>query len=231
VRPTGAFSLRGHSIGGYGSITTNKLVAQLAADLFRLHVQAFPKYGSEKKGLPTSYYLTLAPEPIRLHSELEQVEFVIANEPRALATGDALRGLVDGGTLVLQIPAETAEAAWESIPPAARCAIRARRLRVLSIDAAAIARSVATSPDLVVRMQGIVQLGVFLRAAPFVAQAGLGREALLARVEEYLRSKFGRRGEHVVQENLTCVRRGYDEVMEIPEALVAEEAAKKEALS
>ena len=67
LRPAGAFSLRGHSIGGFGSVTTNKLVATLVGDLFGLYVQAYPRYGSEKKGLPTTYYLTLATERIRQH--------------------------------------------------------------------------------------------------------------------------------------------------------------------
>ena len=60
LRPPGAYSLRGHSIGGFGSVTTNKLVATLVGDLFGLYVQAYPRYGSEKKGLPTTYYLTIA---------------------------------------------------------------------------------------------------------------------------------------------------------------------------
>ena len=29
LRPKGAFSMRGHSVGGYGSVTTNKLIATL----------------------------------------------------------------------------------------------------------------------------------------------------------------------------------------------------------
>jgi pyruvate-ferredoxin/flavodoxin oxidoreductase len=58
LRAAGAYSLRSHSIGGFGSVTTNKLVASLVGGLFGLHVQAYPRYGSEKKGLPTTYYLT-----------------------------------------------------------------------------------------------------------------------------------------------------------------------------
>jgi len=64
LRPAGSWSLRGHSIGGFGSVTTNKLVATLAGELFGKVVQAYPRYGSEKKGLPTTYYLTLADRPI-----------------------------------------------------------------------------------------------------------------------------------------------------------------------
>ncbi len=56
----GGFSMRGHSVGGFGSVTTNKVIATIAGDVFGKDVQAYPKYGSEKKGLPTTYYLTIA---------------------------------------------------------------------------------------------------------------------------------------------------------------------------
>ena len=81
-RTPGEFAMRGHSVGGYGSVTTNKVIATLLANL-GLQVQAYPKYGSEKKGLPTTYYLTAANEHIRTHSELERVDFVPLNDVNA----------------------------------------------------------------------------------------------------------------------------------------------------
>jgi pyruvate-ferredoxin/flavodoxin oxidoreductase len=57
--------MRGHSVGGYGSVTTNKIIATIVADLFDMYVQAYPKYGSEKKGLPTTYYLTVSPDRVK----------------------------------------------------------------------------------------------------------------------------------------------------------------------
>ncbi len=97
VRPAGSFSMRGHSVGGYGSVTTNKVIATIVADLFDLYVQAYPKYGSEKKGLPTTYYLTASEAPIRTHSELNFVEFVPLNDVNAFSTGNPLAGLQDRG--------------------------------------------------------------------------------------------------------------------------------------
>ena len=55
-----------------------------ARDLFGLHVQAYPRYGSEKKGLPTTYYLTIAETHIYMHSELEKVELLCVNDPTAM---------------------------------------------------------------------------------------------------------------------------------------------------
>ncbi|MBI2026570.1 MAG: 2-oxoacid:acceptor oxidoreductase family protein [Deltaproteobacteria bacterium] len=87
------FSLRGHSIGGYGSITTNKILATLVSDLFNLYVQAFPKYGSEKKGLPTNYYLSIAKNKIRSHCELTFVDYVALNNLNVFRYANPLDGL------------------------------------------------------------------------------------------------------------------------------------------
>jgi len=215
VRPAGAFSLRGHSIGGFGSVTTNRVMATLAGDLFGMYVQAYPLYGSEKKGLPTTYFLTVADERIRAHAELAHVDFVPLNDVNAFNLGDPLIGLADGGIVFIQ-SAETEPAAiWRGIPPRARAAIAARRLRVLALDTARIARETTSQPDLVQRMQGIVLLGVFLKAAPFVARRGLGEAEVFAAVERSLRKFFGKRGEAVVRENMEAVRRGYAEVIEL----------------
>ena len=74
----------------------------------------------------------------------------------------------------------------------------------------------ATRPDLVQRMQGIVLLGVFLRYTPFLKEAGVSDTELFKRIEKSLRKYFGGRGERVIQDNVECVRRGFGEVFEIP---------------
>ena len=211
VRPAGAFSLRGHSVGGFGSVTTNKVIASVASDLFNLHGQAFPKYGSEKKGLPTNYWLTLAPEHLRLHAEINTVEFVAIQDQNAFLSGDPLAGLVDGGVIYMQsqLPPEQV---WSSLPAAARTAIRTRRLKLYALDAGKIARECSSRVDLQIRMQGIVLLGAFLRLTPFAEKAGLDTNKLFASLEKTLTKYFGKRGGQVVKDNMTAAKRGFDEV-------------------
>ena len=60
---------------------------------------------------------------------------------------------------------------WENIPEYARRIIRRRNIRVLYLDAAAIAREVASEPDLQVRMQGIVLAGRLPQGHAFPASA------------------------------------------------------------
>jgi pyruvate-ferredoxin/flavodoxin oxidoreductase len=220
VRPKGAFSMRGHSVGGYGSVTTNKVIATIVGDLFGLQVQAYPMYGSEKKGLPTTYFLTVAEETIGAHAELRHVDFVPLNNVNAFNIGNPLAGLVPGGTVFIQHPSRDPAVVWKSIPAFARDFIRQKRIRVLALDAVKVAQEVASHAQLVQRMQGIVLLGIFLRVAPFVAARGLADAEVYAAVEKSLRKFFGKRGEKVVQENLTAVRRGRDDAIEIPPELM-----------
>jgi pyruvate/2-oxoacid:ferredoxin oxidoreductase beta subunit/Pyruvate/2-oxoacid:ferredoxin oxidoreductase gamma subunit/ferredoxin len=214
VRPAGSFSLRGHSVGGFGSVTTNKVLATVASDLFGVSVQAFPKYGSEKKGLPTNYFLTLADRPIRLHAELSTVEFVAIQDRNAFLNSDPLAGLRAGGTVLVQsdlLPQDL----WQGLPLPVRKAVRERELRLHVLDAQRIARESASRADLQVRMQGIVLLGAFLRLTPFRERAGLDEEQLFTALRRPLEKYFGKRGEKVVEDNLAAVRRGYHEVAEV----------------
>ena len=45
-------------------------------------------------------------------------------------------------------------------------------------------------------------------------------EQVYAGVEKALRKYFGKRGDQVVQDNLTCVKRGYSEMQEIPQDMI-----------
>ena len=222
VRPKGAFSMRGHSVGGYGSVTTNKVIATIVGDLFGLQVQAYPMYGSEKKGLPTTYFLTVAEEPIGAHAELKHVDFVPLNNVNAFNLGNPLAGLVLGGTVFVQHQSRDPEQVWKSIPANAKQFIRDNRIRVLALDSVKVAQEVSSHPQLAQRMQGIVLLGVFLRVAPFVTERGLSDDEVYAAIEKSLRKFFGKRGEEVVMENMRAVKRGRSEVIEIlPEVMTA----------
>ena len=219
IRPPGAFSLRGHSIGGFGSVTTNKLIATIVGEMFDKRVQAYPRYGSEKKGLPTTYYLTIADGPIRSHGELDQVDLVPVHDVSAFGIGDPLAGLVDGGTLFLQSTLTDAASIWTSIPPRVRAELVQRRIRVTALDTARLARARSPQPDLVLRMQGIALVGVFLRVTPFAATAGLDREALLGAVGDRLGRFFGKRGAEVIAANLALIAEAYDGLIDVTSAL------------
>jgi pyruvate-ferredoxin/flavodoxin oxidoreductase len=92
--PEGSVSIRIHSIGGWGAITTGKNLAMTAFELLGWHIKANPKYGSEKKGQPTTFYGTLAKEPIRLNAELKHVNVVLSPDPNVFRHSNPLAGSV-----------------------------------------------------------------------------------------------------------------------------------------
>ncbi len=220
LRPKGGFSMRGHSVGGFGSVTTNKVIATIGGEVFGKDVQAYPKYGSEKKGLPTTAYLTIADSHIYTHSELEHVNLVALVDTTALQSGNPLKGLLDGGSIFMQSDQSDPVEVWKRIPEKHKENIRKKNLRVFFADMVRIAREVASVADLQMRMQGIVLLGAFLRLTPYTKDSNMSDEQVYGGVEKALHKYFGKRGEQVVQDNLTCVKRGYSEMQEIPREII-----------
>jgi pyruvate-ferredoxin/flavodoxin oxidoreductase len=220
LRPKGGFSMRGHSVGGFGSVTTNKVIATIAGNVFGKDVQAYPKYGSEKKGLPTTYYLTIGDAHIYMHSELEHIDLLCINDPTAMLSHETISGLMPGGAIFMQSPHTDPVEVWKHIPDHNKRAIRDKKFRVFFCDMVKIAREVASEADLQMRMQGIVLLGAFLKLTPYAKESKMSDDQVYAGVEKALRKYFGKRGDRVVQDNLDCVKRGYSEMKEIPASLI-----------
>jgi len=217
LMPEGAVSIRIHSVGGWGAITTGKNVAQTAADLCGLYIQANPKYGSEKKGQPTTFYATLAHEPIKVNAELKFVTVVLSPDPNVFKHSDPLAGLQEGGVFIMQGDRPPAEV-WRTLPPWARKQIVEKKYRFYLLDGFKIAGEEATDAELRYRMQGGAFMGAFFRAAPLVEREGLDEPRLFDGIKKQLQKKFGHLGEAVVEGNVRVIRRGWDELIEVDAA-------------
>jgi len=213
--PQGAITVRMHSVGGWGAITTGKNLAMALYELLGFDIRANPKYGSEKKGQPTTYYLSAAPEPIRLNCEYHYVDVVLSPDPNVFGHSNPLYGLKQGGTFIIQSDLGSAEALWATLPIQAQRFIIDNDIRVFYLDGFKIAREEASDPELQLRMQGNAFQGAFFAGSPLMERANLTEEGLFQAIEAQLRHKFGAKGERVVADNLRIVRRGFDEIVEI----------------
>ena len=231
LMPRDSITVRFHSVGGWGAITTGKNLAMTLFDLLGYHIKANPKYGSEKKGQPTTYYLAAAPEPIRVVCEYFHVDVVLSPDPNVFNHTNALAGLKTGGVFVIQSDQDDPEKVWATIPANYQKMIVENGIRVFYLDAFAIARREATDPDLQLRMQGIAFQGAFFAATDVMTNAGLDEERLLAAIKQQLQRKFGAKGARVVEDNLRVVKRGFDELREIDNKLLRDENALGVAVS
>jgi pyruvate-ferredoxin/flavodoxin oxidoreductase len=214
LMPDNSISLRIHSVGGWGAITMGKNVVLTAFELLGLHVKANPKYGSEKKGQPTTFFATLAHEPIRLNAELKHVDVVLSPDGNVFRHSNPLAGLAEGGVFVIQSE-HSPEALWSSLPSVARRTIVDRNIRLFALNGFGIAGEEASDPELRYRMQGAAFMGAFFRVAPLMEREGLDEARLFEGIRAQVQQKFGKLGERVVEDNVRVIRRGFAEVVEV----------------
>ncbi|WP_232826660.1 2-oxoacid:acceptor oxidoreductase family protein [Cognataquiflexum aquatile] len=226
LMPKDAITVRFHSVGGWGAITTGKNLAMTLFDLLGYDIKANPKYGSEKKGQPTTYYLAAAPEPITINCEYYFVDVVLSPDPNVFKHTNALAGLKNGGAFIIQSERKTADEVWADVPKHYQKTIIDNDIHVFYVDGFKIAREEATDPELQLRMQGIAFQGAFFAASPLMKKSGLTDVALLKAIEDQLQHKFGGKGQRVVDDNMRVVRRGFDEVHEIKNKVLGVQTEK-----
>tara|TARA_B100000315_G_scaffold230844_1_gene241615 strand:- start:2594 stop:7309 length:4716 start_codon:yes stop_codon:yes gene_type:complete len=224
--PEGAIAVRFHSIGGWGMITTGKNLGEIIGEMGRfvaerekaydehgrlnelVHVSANPKYGSEKKGAPTSYFLVVAPERIRVNCDLHHVNVVLCCDPRVFTHANPLEGLVPGGAFVWESE-ETPEQVWERIPPRQREFIIDNDIQVYLLPGFEIARNATSRPDLQLRMQGNAFLGAFFSVSSFLQDNKIEKDHFEDVVRRQYVKKFGRFGDAVVDSNMEVMAQGF----------------------
>jgi pyruvate-ferredoxin/flavodoxin oxidoreductase len=230
--PQGAVAVRFHSIGGWGAITTGKNLGAILGDLNDLiferdgerdelgnpkeviHVSANPKYGSEKKGAPTSYFMVAAKDRIRVNCDLRHVTVVLCCDPKAFTHCNPLDGMAEGGSLIWESD-EEGEQAWERLPLWARKQIIDKNIRVFTLPGFAIAKKATDRADLQLRMQGNAFLGGFFAVSNLLQEFGITQEQYRDVVHKQYVKKFGKLGDAVVQSNMEVMLQGYDQVKEI----------------
>ena len=212
--PDSAFRVRFHSVGGYGTIASGKLLTDILAGVLNMNSKSAPKYGSEKSGAPTNFYITLSPEPIKItNAELEDVEVVISPDHRVFCHANPLRGLAEGGTFILQ-SSDTPEEVWAGLPPQARKTIREKKINFFIIDAFAVAKRNAPTPELATRMMGIAFIGAVAGHVPQVT-AGASRKDIRDKVGKQIEKKFGSKGGAVVEGNMKVISEGIEATVRV----------------
>jgi pyruvate-ferredoxin/flavodoxin oxidoreductase len=230
--PEKAVAVRFHSIGGWGAITTGKNLGAILGDLNDLlyerdgltddlgnpkeiiHVSANPKYGSEKKGAPTSYFMVAAKERIRVNCDLRHVTTVLCCDPKAFTHTNPLDGMQEGGSLVWESD-EEGERAWQNLPIWARKQIIEKNIRVFTLPGFDIARKATNRGDLQLRMQGNAFLGAFFACSGILDEFGITQEQFRDVVHKQYVKKFGKQGDAVVQSNMEVMLQGWERVKEI----------------
>ena len=92
--------IRWHGRGGQGAKTASLLLADAAFNTGK-HIQGFPEYGPERMGAPMTAYNRISTNPIRVHSNVYEPDYVVVVDDTLLSAVDVTSGLKEEGAILI----------------------------------------------------------------------------------------------------------------------------------
>ena len=152
--------IRWHGRGGQGAKTAALLLADVAFKTGR-YVQGFPEYGPERMGAPITAYNRISINPITIHSNIYDPDYVAVVDDGLLESIDVTQGLKPDGAVIVNTARSREEIA---------ALLHGYTGRLYTIDARdisikALGRYYPNSPMLaaVVAVSGVMEPEVFLK--------------------------------------------------------------------
>lgn len=183
--------IRWHGRGGQGAKTAALLLADVAFNTGK-HVQGFPEYGPERMGAPITAYDRISDNPIRVHSNIYEPDFVVVVDDTLLHSVDVTHGLKKDGAILINTTMEI-----EEVLPL----LNGYSGKVFLIDArkvcmATLGKYFPNTPMLaaIVKVSGIMEEEVFMKE-----------------MEGSLKHKFAKKPE-VLEGNMNALRMAFKEV-------------------
>ncbi len=181
--------VRMHGRGGQGAVLASLLLAH-AAHRKGYHVQVFPEFGVERRGVPVTAFGRLDTKPIRLRTRITRPDHVLILDAALAQYLPLTDGLKPGGCVVMNAPSEAPLLAFP------------KGFRLAWVDGSAIAAKhkigTATSP-----IVNTTMVGAFAKVTGLVGKA----EIAAAMVE-----LFGVKA----PQNTAAAEEAFETVREIP---------------
>ena len=92
--------IRWHGRGGQGAKTASLLLADAAFNTGK-YIQGFPEYGPVRMGAPITAYNRISTNPITIHSNIYEPDYVVVVDDTLLESVDVTAGLKPEGSIVI----------------------------------------------------------------------------------------------------------------------------------
>lgn len=183
--------IRWHGRGGQGAKTASLLLADAAFNTGK-YIQGFPEYGPERMGAPITAYNRISDEPIRIHSNIYEPDYVVVVDDSLLEAVDVTAGLKEDGAIVINTTKSGEEL---------KGLLNGYKGSVYTIDA---------------RKVSMETLGKYFPNTPMLAAivkvSGIMEEnAFLADMEQSFKHKFAKKPE-VIEGNMKAIELALKEV-------------------
>ena len=92
--------IRWHGRGGQGAKTASLLLADAAFNTGK-YIQGFPEYGPERMGAAITAYNRISSNPITVHSNIYEPDYVVVVDDTLLSSVDVTAGLKSDGAIII----------------------------------------------------------------------------------------------------------------------------------
>lgn len=185
--------IRWHGRGGQGAKTASLLLADVAFSS-GMYVQGFPEYGSERMGAPITAYNRIGDEPIRVHSNIYEPNFVVVVDETLIEAIEVEKGLKEGGAIIVNS---------ERTPEELRAELRGYTGRLYTCNAKKISEECLGK-----YFPNTPMLGAVVKVSKLVPE-----DEFIKNMEESFKHKFSTKPQ-VLEGNMCALKRSMDEVEE-----------------
>ncbi|MCC5841595.1 MAG: pyruvate:ferredoxin (flavodoxin) oxidoreductase [Opitutales bacterium] len=192
-------------LGSDGTVGANKNSIKIIGEGTDFYAQGYFVYDSKKAGAMTVSHLRFGPRPIRSTYLIRKAGFVACHRFELLSQINVLDYAADGATLLLNAPGSAAEL-WDTLNAETQEAILRKRLKVYTIDASTVARSVG--------MAG--RINTIMQTCYFAISGVLERGEAIRQIKQAIKKTYGKRGDVIVQRNFAAVDQTLAHLEEVP---------------
>ena len=186
--------IRWHGRGGQGAKTASLLLADVAFNTGK-YIQGFPEYGPERMGAPMTAYNRIDDQPIRIHSNVYEPDYVVVVDDTLVGNVDVTKGLKQDGTLIINTSLNG---------QIIKDKLNGYNGKIYTIDASKIA----------IETIGKNFPNTALLAAVIKTTDLMGKKDLETNMLDSFKHKFAKKPD-VIGPNMQAVIRAYDEVKEV----------------
>ena len=206
VKP-GTTECKFYGLGSDGTVGANKNTIKIIGTHTDLYSQAYFDYDSKKSGGYTCSHLRFGVSPIKAPYLVNTPDFVACHVPSYLKKYDVLKGIKDGGTLLLNSLWDEEETI-KQIPDNVKAIIGRKHIKVYIINATKIAAEIGLGN----------RTNTILQSAFFKITGIIPYEDAVKYMKDAIVKSYGKKGENVVNMNYAAVDRGgeYTEI-HVPE--------------
>ncbi|HEY0726765.1 MAG TPA: pyruvate:ferredoxin (flavodoxin) oxidoreductase, partial [Pyrinomonadaceae bacterium] len=189
-------------LGADGTVSANKNSIKIIGEETENYAQGYFVYDSKKAGAMTVSHLRFGPRPIKSTYLIQRANFVAVHQFPFFERYNVLDSAMQGATLLINSPYEDV---WNHLPAGVQSAIIEKQLRVFAIDASGVAR----------KSQLGNRVNTIMQTCFFALSGVLPRDEAIAKIKEFIRKTYGKRGEAVVRQNFAAVDAALEHLHEI----------------